>query len=84
MEIQCQYYSSLLFLQKLTYTDSQVKGYKRWILFPPEDASYLYTFPSLHPSARQSQVNFNDPESSKIFPGKLQMGNALLILVRLR
>jgi len=47
---------------------TQVVGQKRFILFPPEDAEYLHTFTSLHPSARQSQIDFNDPKSWEIFP----------------
>eukprot|EP01114_Cavostelium_apophysatum_P022718 TRINITY_DN8317_c0_g1_i1.p1 TRINITY_DN8317_c0_g1~~TRINITY_DN8317_c0_g1_i1.p1 ORF type:complete len:534 (+),score=71.58 TRINITY_DN8317_c0_g1_i1:112-1713(+) len=47
---------------------TQVVGHKRFILFPPEDAEYLHTFNSLHPSARQSQIDFNDPKSWENFP----------------
>jgi len=46
---------------------AQVIGHKRFILFPPEDVGSMYTFSNLHPSARQSQVNFNDPSDVNTF-----------------
>lgn len=48
---------------------TQIAGRKRFILFPPEAADYLYIFPSIHPSSRQSQINFNSNNSSDLFPG---------------
>jgi hypothetical protein len=38
---------------------TQVAGRKRFILFPPEDFWSMYLFPAIHPSSRQSQVDFN-------------------------
>lgn len=48
---------------------TQVAGRKRFILFPPEAADVLCTYPSIHPSARMSQINFNDPKSPELFAG---------------
>ena len=48
---------------------TQIVGKKRFILFPPEAADILSTYPSIHPSARMSQINFNDPQSPQLFPG---------------
>ncbi len=47
---------------------TQVVGYKRFILFPPEDTFNLYTFTHLHPSARQTQVDFNNDTMWSRFP----------------
>jgi hypothetical protein len=35
----------------------QIHGYKRFVLFPPENFNELYLFPRLHPSSRQSQLD---------------------------
>lgn len=35
---------------------AQIKGYKRCILFPPDQFECLYPFPVHHPCDRQSQV----------------------------
>eukprot|EP01104_Vermistella_antarctica_P013858 TRINITY_DN4265_c0_g1_i2.p1 TRINITY_DN4265_c0_g1~~TRINITY_DN4265_c0_g1_i2.p1 ORF type:complete len:583 (+),score=131.90 TRINITY_DN4265_c0_g1_i2:110-1858(+) len=37
---------------------TQIRGQKRFILFPPKDHQKLYLYTRLHPSARQSQVDF--------------------------
>lgn len=37
---------------------AQVQGYKRFILFPPEQFNCLYPYPVHHPHDRQSQVLF--------------------------
>nr|ASL69981.1 factor inhibiting HIF [Strongylocentrotus purpuratus] len=46
---------------------AQVKGYKRFIMFPPSQFDRLYPFPVHHPNDRQSQVNFDDPDFER-FP----------------
>ncbi|BES87743.1 Hypoxia-inducible factor 1 alpha [Nesidiocoris tenuis] len=46
---------------------AQVKGYKRILLFPPEQFECLYPHPVWHPHDRQSQVDFDDPDLTK-FP----------------
>eukprot|EP01118_Nematostelium_gracile_P001414 TRINITY_DN11445_c0_g1_i1.p1 TRINITY_DN11445_c0_g1~~TRINITY_DN11445_c0_g1_i1.p1 ORF type:complete len:418 (-),score=99.69 TRINITY_DN11445_c0_g1_i1:7-1224(-) len=47
---------------------AQIAGKKRFILFDASEADKLYTFPALHPSARQSQINFNDPSCYSKYP----------------
>lgn len=37
---------------------SQIVGFKRFVLFPPAEFFGLYTFTRLHPSARQTQIDF--------------------------
>lgn len=46
---------------------AQIYGYKRFILFPPEDYDKLYPHPVWHPHDRQSQVDFENPDYAK-FP----------------
>ncbi|MGH0117297.1 UNVERIFIED_CONTAM: hypothetical protein FKN15_013820 [Acipenser sinensis] len=46
---------------------AQIKGYKRCILFPPDQFECLYPFPVHHPCDRQSQVDFENPDYEK-FP----------------
>uniref|UniRef100_A0A0A9WJF7 Hypoxia-inducible factor 1-alpha inhibitor n=1 Tax=Lygus hesperus TaxID=30085 RepID=A0A0A9WJF7_LYGHE len=44
---------------------AQVRGYKRILLFPPEQFGCLYPHPAWHPHDRQSQVDFDDPDLEK-------------------
>ncbi|XP_063817490.1 hypoxia-inducible factor 1-alpha inhibitor isoform X1 [Pseudophryne corroboree] len=46
---------------------AQIKGYKRCILFPPEQFECLYPYPVHHPCDRQSQVDFDNPDLER-FP----------------
>ncbi|XP_070981087.1 hypoxia-inducible factor 1-alpha inhibitor-like isoform X1 [Oncorhynchus clarkii lewisi] len=46
---------------------AQIKGYKRCILFPPDQFECLYPFPVHHPCDRQSQVDFENPDYER-FP----------------
>ncbi|EEB16154.1 Hypoxia-inducible factor 1 alpha inhibitor, putative [Pediculus humanus corporis] len=46
---------------------AQITGYKRCILFPPEQFECLYPHPVYHPHDRQSQVDFENPDLKK-FP----------------
>ncbi|KAE8591067.1 hypothetical protein XENTR_v10018302 [Xenopus tropicalis] len=46
---------------------AQIKGYKRCILFPPEQFECLYPYPVHHPCDRQSQVDFENPDFER-FP----------------
>ncbi|KAB5581700.1 hypothetical protein PHYPO_G00178750 [Pangasianodon hypophthalmus] len=46
---------------------AQIKGYKRCILFPPDQFECLYPYPVHHPCDRQSQVDFENPDYEK-FP----------------
>ncbi|KAJ6661727.1 hypothetical protein lerEdw1_013249 [Lerista edwardsae] len=46
---------------------AQIKGYKRCILFPPDQFECLYPYPVHHPCDRQSQVDFDNPDYEK-FP----------------
>uniref|UniRef100_A0A8C9WTL0 Hypoxia-inducible factor 1-alpha inhibitor n=1 Tax=Scleropages formosus TaxID=113540 RepID=A0A8C9WTL0_SCLFO len=46
---------------------AQIKGYKRCILFPPDQFDCLYPYPVHHPCDRQSQVDFENPDCVK-FP----------------
>ncbi|KAG8233363.1 hypothetical protein J437_LFUL005824 [Ladona fulva] len=41
---------------------AEVKGFKRCILFPPEQFDCLYPHPVFHPHDRQSQVDFEHPD----------------------
>ncbi|PFX14346.1 hypoxia-inducible factor 1-alpha inhibitor-like [Stylophora pistillata] len=45
----------------------QVTGYKRVILFHPDQFQSLYPFPLYHPCDRQSQVDFDNPDHKR-FP----------------
>eukprot|EP01119_Soliformovum_irregulare_P015009 TRINITY_DN4179_c0_g1_i1.p1 TRINITY_DN4179_c0_g1~~TRINITY_DN4179_c0_g1_i1.p1 ORF type:complete len:488 (+),score=123.37 TRINITY_DN4179_c0_g1_i1:570-2033(+) len=47
---------------------TQISGHKRFIIFPPDDAESLYTFSSLHPSSRMTQIDFNDAQAVQKFP----------------
>lgn len=40
----------------------QVRGAKRWLLFPPEDSPLLYPYPKGHPLDRKSRVDFEAPQ----------------------
>lgn len=44
---------------------AQVRGYKRCILFPPEQFECFYPHPVFHPHDRQSQVDFERPDQSR-------------------
>jgi hypothetical protein len=46
---------------------AQIHGWKRFILFPPENFNYLYLYPFLHPGGQSSQVNLDDINLEK-FP----------------
>ncbi|KAK9400556.1 hypoxia-inducible factor 1-alpha inhibitor, partial [Crotalus adamanteus] len=46
---------------------AQIKGYKRCILFSPDQFECLYPYPVHHPCDRQSQVDFDKPDYEK-FP----------------
>ncbi|XP_071455376.1 hypoxia-inducible factor 1-alpha inhibitor-like [Hetaerina americana] len=46
---------------------AQIRGYKRCILFPPEQFECLYPHPVFHPHDRQSQVDFDRPDLNR-FP----------------
>ena len=39
----------------------QISGRKRFLLFPPSATPLMYPYPKLHPSSRQSQINFSAP-----------------------
>uniref|UniRef100_A0A1B6C8Y2 Hypoxia-inducible factor 1-alpha inhibitor n=1 Tax=Clastoptera arizonana TaxID=38151 RepID=A0A1B6C8Y2_9HEMI len=41
---------------------AQIRGFKRCILFPPEQFECLYPHPVIHPYDRQSQVDFDRPD----------------------
>eukprot|EP00160_Parvularia_atlantis_P013746 Unigene3025_Nuclearia_a/m.9303 Unigene3025_Nuclearia_a/g.9303 ORF Unigene3025_Nuclearia_a/g.9303 Unigene3025_Nuclearia_a/m.9303 type:complete len:440 (+) Unigene3025_Nuclearia_a:51-1370(+) len=43
----------------------QVRGRKRFLLFPPEDRHRLYVFPQHHPYARRSQVDILAPDLAR-------------------
>ena len=45
----------------------QIRGRKRFQLFPPNVSDDLYPFPRLHPSWRQSQVDMGDVDTAR-FP----------------
>jgi len=40
----------------------QIKGRKKFILFPPTDWLNLYMFPHIHPALRQTQLNPENPD----------------------
>ncbi|XP_008117604.2 hypoxia-inducible factor 1-alpha inhibitor [Anolis carolinensis] len=46
---------------------AQIKGYKRCILFSPDQFECLYPYPVHHPCDRQSQVDFDNPDYER-FP----------------
>ncbi|XP_060075232.1 hypoxia-inducible factor 1-alpha inhibitor-like [Ylistrum balloti] len=46
---------------------SQVRGYKRFVLFPPSQFACMYPYPIYHPCDRQSQVDFDNPDFTQ-FP----------------
>jgi hypothetical protein len=50
----------------------QVVGFKRFVLFPASEHFKLYSFTTLHPSVRQTQVDFNDDRNWSRFPKFLQ------------
>jgi ribosomal protein L16 Arg81 hydroxylase len=45
----------------------QLYGHKTFVLSPPYAVEKLYLYPSLHPSFRQSQVDFEHPDHG-LFP----------------
>lgn len=45
---------------------AQIKGYKRCILFPPDQFECLYPYPVHHPCDRQSQVRVADLFSASL------------------
>ncbi|MBN3283178.1 HIF1N inhibitor, partial [Polyodon spathula] len=53
---------------------AQIKGYKRCVLFPPDQFECLYPFPVHHPCDRQSQVDFENPDYQKFPNFKHVMG----------
>lgn len=46
---------------------AQIQGYKRFILFHPDQFENLYPYPVYHPHDRQSQVDFDAPDYER-FP----------------
>ncbi|KAG8276575.1 Hypoxia-inducible factor 1-alpha inhibitor [Homalodisca vitripennis] len=46
---------------------AQIRGFKRCILFPPEQFECFYPHPVHHPYDRQSQVDFDEPDHTR-FP----------------
>ncbi|KAJ8318263.1 hypothetical protein KUTeg_003354 [Tegillarca granosa] len=56
--------SNLLLIENLF---SQLKGHKRFIMFPPSQFDCLYPYPVYHPCDRQSQVDFDEPDFER-FP----------------
>ncbi|KAK7862279.1 hypothetical protein R5R35_006647 [Gryllus longicercus] len=46
---------------------AEVRGYKRCILFPPEQFECFYPYPVYHPHDRQTQVDFDRPDYNR-FP----------------
>ncbi|GFO38263.1 hypoxia-inducible factor 1-alpha inhibitor [Plakobranchus ocellatus] len=46
---------------------AQIQGYKRFLLFHPDQFECLYPYPIFHPHDRQSQVDFDEPDLKK-FP----------------
>ncbi|RZF37054.1 hypothetical protein LSTR_LSTR012397 [Laodelphax striatellus] len=46
---------------------AQIRGYKRCILFSPDQFECLYPYPVYHPHDRQSQVDFDRPDFTR-FP----------------
>uniref|UniRef100_A0A1B6JCP7 JmjC domain-containing protein n=1 Tax=Homalodisca liturata TaxID=320908 RepID=A0A1B6JCP7_9HEMI len=46
---------------------AQIRGFKRCILFPPEQFECFYPHPVYHPYDRQSQVDFDEPDHTR-FP----------------
>jgi len=47
----------------------QIRGRKRFVLFPPKDWRKLYLFPRVHPSSRSSQIAAQMPDvDTKSFP----------------
>eukprot|EP01130_Rhizamoeba_saxonica_P007843 TRINITY_DN3171_c0_g1_i2.p1 TRINITY_DN3171_c0_g1~~TRINITY_DN3171_c0_g1_i2.p1 ORF type:complete len:359 (+),score=69.72 TRINITY_DN3171_c0_g1_i2:616-1692(+) len=66
---------------------TQIVGMKRFVMFPPSDYWNLYIFPYIHPSSRQTQIDFDNPNIEE-FPGYkklkaleviLEPGNTLYI-----
>jgi hypothetical protein len=47
---------------------TQIRGRKRFVLFPSSDEFNLYLFTRMHPSARQSQIDFLNESSWTKFP----------------
>ncbi|KAK3579440.1 hypothetical protein CHS0354_028240 [Potamilus streckersoni] len=58
---------------------AQIKGCKRFLLFDPSNFECLYPFPVYHPHDRQSQVDFDNPDSLR-FP-KFQDAKAFEAIV---
>lgn len=46
---------------------AQIRGYKRFILFHPDQFKCMYPYPTYHPCDRQSQVDFDNPDYKR-FP----------------
>lgn len=44
---------------------AQIIGRKHFIICPPNQDAYVYSFPFLHPSNAQSQLNLTDPNLTK-------------------
>jgi hypothetical protein len=44
----------------------QIYGVKRFLLLPPSASEDIYIFPKLHPNARQSRINFNEPDVKEL------------------
>jgi hypothetical protein len=48
---------------------TQVRGRKRWLLFPPSEWPRLHLFPSLHRHYHQSRANLTSPDANADLPG---------------
>ena len=46
---------------------AHVKGYKRFLLFAPDQFPCMYPYPTYHPCDRQSQVDLENP-NYELFP----------------
>jgi len=57
----------------------QLRGKKKFILFPPSDFRRLYLHPLHHPGYRQCQINLTEPDFRR-FPSLMQAGAYEVIL----
>lgn len=51
---------------------AQIKGYKQFLMFPPDQYENLYPYPVHHPHDRQSQVICLHTQQEQIYKGSLQ------------
>ncbi|KAL1139713.1 hypothetical protein AAG570_006691 [Ranatra chinensis] len=58
---------------------AQIRGFKRFIMFPPEQFECLYPYPVYHPHDRQSQVDFERPDYMKFPKFKGAVGHEAVI-----